>query len=182
MDLELDENQRSIADLTLQILRESLTRERLHAIEATTDHIADDEWKKLATAGLLGVPLPEDVGGGGFGLVEACLVLEQIGRTVAPLPYLQTVVGAAMTIDAFGTPAQRQAILPRVVDGSLVLAVALPERFDELAASLPATTATRDGAAWRLDGEKPLVPMAHVADRLLVSARTSPSACGVFPH
>jgi 3-oxocholest-4-en-26-oyl-CoA dehydrogenase beta subunit len=180
MDLELDENQRSIADLTLQILRESLTRERLRAIEASDDHVAADEWKKLATAGLLGVPLPEDVGGGGFGLVEACLVLEQVGRTVAPLPYLHTVLGAAMTIDAFGTPAQRQALLPRVVDGSLVLAVAFGEPGDELATALPATTATRDDGGWRLDGEKPLVPMAHVADRLLVSARTGPSTCGVF--
>src|SRR5262245_9368671 len=149
MDLELDENQRSIADLTLKILRESLTRERLRAIEASDDHVAVDEWKKLATAGLLGVPLPEDVGGGGFGIVEACLVLEQVGRTVAPLPYLQTVVGAAMTIDAFGTPAQREKLLPRVVDGSLVLTVAFGERGDESAIALPATTATLDGAAWR---------------------------------
>lgn len=185
MDLELDENQRSIADLALQILRESLTRERLRAIEASDDHVARDEWQKLATAGLLGVPLPEDAGGGGFGLVEACLVLEQVGRTVAPLPYLQTVVGSAMTIDAFGTNEQRQRLLPRIADGSLVVVTALGERFDELATSLPATTATRDGAGWKLDGEKSLVAMAHVADRLLVSARTGPQACGVFlvdPH
>jgi alkylation response protein AidB-like acyl-CoA dehydrogenase len=182
MDLELDENQRSITDLTLQILRESLTRERLRAIEASEDHVASDEWKKLATAGILGVPLPEDVGGGGFGLVEACLVLEQVGRTVAPLPYLETVVGAAMTLDAFGTPTQRRALLPRIVDGSLILVTALAERFDELAASLPTTaTATRESSgSWRLDGEKHLVAMAHVADRLLVSARTGPDTCGVF--
>jgi alkylation response protein AidB-like acyl-CoA dehydrogenase len=185
MDLELDENQRAIADLTLKILRGSLTRERLRTIEATDDQVAHDEWRKLATAGLLGVPLAEDVGGGGFGLVEACLVLEQVGRTVAPLPYLWTVVGAAMAIDESGSAVQRQALLPRVVDGSLGLAVAFGEPGDELAAVLPQTVATRDGAAWRLDGEKPLVPMAHVADRLLVSARTGPAACGVFlvePH
>ena len=115
MDLELDENQRAIADLALQILRESLTRERLRAIEATDDRVGADEWKQLADAGLLGVPLAEDVGGSGLGIVEACLVLEQIGRTVAPLPYLATVVGAAMPIDAFGTAAQRERILPRVV-------------------------------------------------------------------
>lgn len=180
MDLELDENQRSIADLTLQILRESLTRERLRAIEDGAEHVAFDEWKKLATAGLLGVPLPEDVGGGGFGLVEACFVLEQIGRTVAPLPYLQTVVGAAMAIDASGTPAQRSALLPRIVDGSLVLTCAFGAFGDEIAASLPTTSARRDGAGWQLDGEKHLVPMAHVADRLLVSARTGDAACGVF--
>jgi len=180
MDLELDENQRSIADLGLQILRGSLSRERLRAIEASDDHFARDEWQQLATAGLLGVPLPEDVGGGGFGLVEACLVLEQVGRTVAPLPYLQTVVGSAMTIDAFGTPEQRQRLLPRIAGGEWIVVPALAEHLDELATSLPATTASRDGAGWKLDGEKLLVSMAHVADRLLVPARTGPDSCGVF--
>ena len=122
MDLELDENQRAIADLALQILRESLTRERLRAIEATDDRVGTDEWNRLADAGLLGVPLTEDVGGSGLGIVEACLVLEQIGRTVAPLPYLATVVGSAMPVDDFGSPAQRERILPLVCDGSLLLA------------------------------------------------------------
>jgi alkylation response protein AidB-like acyl-CoA dehydrogenase len=180
MDLELDENQRAIADLALQILRESLTRERLRAIEATDDRSAADEWKRLADAGLLGVPLAEDVGGTGLGVVEACLVLEQIGRTVAPLPYLSTIVGAALPIDAFGSPAQRERILPRVCDGSLLLAPTLIEAGNELATLLPRTTARRDGSSWRLDGEKRLVAAAHLADLLLVPARTADDACAVF--
>jgi 3-oxocholest-4-en-26-oyl-CoA dehydrogenase beta subunit len=180
MDLELDENQKAIADLALQILRESLTRERLRAIEASSDRFADEEWRKLATAGLLGVPLAEDVGGGGFGIVEACVVLEQIGRTVAPLPYLSTVVGAAMTIDATGSLEQRQKLLPRVIDGSLVVAAALGEDGDESAAGVPRTTATRDAGGFRLDGAKHLVSAAHVAGLMLVSAKTAPDAVGLF--
>ncbi len=180
MDLELDENQRAIADLALQILRESLTRERLRAIEATADRIGTDEWKRLADAGLLGVPLAEDVGGTGMGIVEACLVLEQIGRTVAPLPYLATVVGGAMPIDAFGSRVQRERILPRVCDGSMVLAPTLIEAGNELAAMAPTTTARRDGNGWRLDGEKRLVAAAHVADLLLVPARTAVDGYAVF--
>jgi 3-oxocholest-4-en-26-oyl-CoA dehydrogenase beta subunit len=180
MDLELDENQRAIADLAQQILRESLTRERLRAIEATDDRVGALEWKRLAEAGLLGVPLAEDVGGMGMGIMEACLVLEQIGRTVAPVPYLATVVGGAMAIDAFGSPAQRTRLLARACDGSLLLAPTLLEDGNELANLLPATTARRDGDGWRLDGEKRLVPAAHVADLLLVPARTADDACGVF--
>ena len=180
MDLELDENQRAIADLALQILRESLTRERLRAIEATDDRVGTPEWKRLADAGLLGVPLTEDVGGSGLGIVEACLVLEQIGRTVAPLPYLTTIVGSAMPVDEFGSPAQRERILPRVCDGSLLLAATLIEDGNELATLLPSATARRDGGGWRLDGEKRLVPAAHIADLLLVPARTADDACGVF--
>jgi alkylation response protein AidB-like acyl-CoA dehydrogenase len=180
VDLELDENQRAIADLALKILQESLTRERLHAIEASDDRVGADEWKRLADAGLLGVPLAEDVGGTGLGIVEACLVLEQIGRTVAPLPYLATVVGAAMPIDTFGSPAQRERILPRVCDGSLLLAPTLLEAGDELASIPPRTTARRDGNGWRLDGEKRLASAAHVADLLLVPARTADDAWAVF--
>ncbi|MCW5892627.1 MAG: acyl-CoA/acyl-ACP dehydrogenase [bacterium] len=180
MDLELDDDQRAIADLALQILRESLTRERLRAIEASDDRVADAEWRRLAEAGLLGVPLAEDVGGSGLGIVEACLVLEQVGRTVAPLPYLPTVVGGAMAIDRFGTTDQRARLLPRVCDGSLVLAPALTEDGDELAAGTPRTTARRDGDGWRLDGEKRVVPAAHVAGLLLVPARTADDASAVF--
>jgi alkylation response protein AidB-like acyl-CoA dehydrogenase len=180
MDLELDENQRAIADLALQILRESLTRERLRAIDGSDDRIGRDEWKRLADAGLLGVPLAEDVGGTGLGIVEACLVLEQIGRTVAPVPYLATVVGTAMAIDRFGSAAQRERLLPRVCDGSLLLAPALIEDGDDLAASPPRTAARRDGERWRLDGEKRVVPAAHVAELLLVPARTEDGASAVF--
>jgi acyl-CoA dehydrogenase len=180
MQLELDENQSAIADLALRILRESLTRERLRAIEATDDRIGRDEWTRLADAGLLGVPFAEDVGGTGLGIVEACLVLEQIGRTVAPVPYLATVVGAGMTIDRFGSAAQRERILPKIVDGTMLLAPALSEDGDELATRLPRTTARRDASRWRLDGEKALVPVAHVADLLLVPARTGDVATVVL--
>lgn len=180
MDLELDENQKAIADLALQILRESLTRERLRAIEESRDHFADEEWRKLATAGLLGVPLAEDVGGGGFGLVEACVVLEQVGRTVAPLPYVWTVVGGAMAIDAAGSAEQRKKLLPRVIDGSLIVATAITEDGDEIGTALPATTATPDGDGFRLDGVKRLVSAAHVAGLLVVPARTGDDACTVF--
>lgn len=180
MDLELDENQRAIADLTATILRESLTRERLKEIEASDDRFAADEWRKLAEAGLLGVPLAEEVGGGGFGILEACLVLEQVGRTVAPLPYLASIVAAAMPIDAFGSGEQRSRLLPPISRGELVATAALTERGDDLATALPETTATRDGGGWRLDGVKTLVPAAHLADLVLVPARTGPGACGVF--
>src|SRR5262249_10245076 len=70
--------------------------------------------------------------------------------------------------------------LPRVCAGSLLLAATLIEDGNELAALLPRTTAQRDGGSWRLDGEKRLVPAAHVADLLLVPARTADDACGVF--
>ena len=180
MELTLDENQQAINDLAGRILSEQLPPERLTAIETQPDWFAAETWTKLAQAQLLGVALPEDVGGSGFSVVEACLVLEQIGRTAAPLPYFATVILGAMAIDAFGSPAQRARFLPAVVDGSLILTAALAEAGNVLVPALPATVATRDGDGWRLDGEKRFVPAAHLAGRMLVPARTAADRVGVF--
>lgn len=180
MDFTLNEDQQAVSDLANRILSEQLAPERVAAIEAQPDWFAADTWAELARAQLLGVPLREDVGGAGFSLVEACLVLEQIGRTAAPLPYLATVILGAMPIDQFGSAAQRRRYLPAVIDGSLILTAALAEAGNTLVPAVPATVATRDGKGWRLDGEKRFVSAAHLAGRMLVPARTGPGSAGVF--
>ena len=180
MDFTLNEDQQAISDLAGRILRDKLPPERLRAIEAEPDWFAADAWTELAKANLLGVALPDDVGGGGFGLFEACLVLEQIGRTVAPVPYLATLLLGALPIDAFGSAELRRRYLPSVVDGTLLLSAALAEDGSILVPAIPATVATRNGEGWRLDGVKHFVSAAHLAARLLVPARTGPTSVGVF--
>ena len=181
MDLSLSEEQQSIADLAGQILTDKLPPSRLREIESDPSGrwFADDVWNELAKADLLGVCLPESVGGGGYGFLEACLILEQQGRTVAPLPLLPTIVLGALPIAKFGTAAQQQALLPGVIDGTSILTAALYEVGEYMVPASPATTGTPDGDAWRLDGEKMLVPAAHLATRILVPARTD-HGVGVF--
>jgi alkylation response protein AidB-like acyl-CoA dehydrogenase len=137
-------------------------------------------WQELAKADLLGVVLPEADGGGGYGITEACLIAEQIGRTVAPLPYLASIVGSALPLAAFGTDVQRAALLPSVIDGSRTLTVALYEPTDLGVPSIPSTTATATDGGWRLDGEKSLVPGADRAAAILVPARTGDATSAVF--
>ena len=138
-------------------------------------------WAELGKADLLGVALPEADGGGGYGILEACLVAEQIGRTVAPVPYLSSIVGAAMPIAAVRHRRAAQALLPGVIDGA-----GDPHRSrsyepsDVAVPAVPATQATADGDGWRLDGEKSLVVGADRAAAILVPARTGESAVGVF--
>ena len=180
MDFSLSDEQQAIGELAGQILTEKLPAERLRAIEATTERMADDVWIELAKANLLGIALPEDVGGSGFGILEACLVLEQIGRTVAPVPYLPTVVLGAMAIAEFGTEAQRRRDLPGVIDGEVVLTAAIAEEGVDPALGATPTTATRDGDGWLLDGQRQFVPAAHLARRVLVPARTGDDTLGVF--
>jgi 3-oxocholest-4-en-26-oyl-CoA dehydrogenase beta subunit len=168
MDFGLTEEQEATRDLARQILTDRSTHERLKEIEAGGEGFDRDTWAELAKAGLLGIALPEDVGGSGLGFVALCLLLEEVGRTVAPVPVLPTVVLGALPIAQFGTDAQRQEYLPGVVACNTVLTAALVEPgTDPLH---PTTTARPDGDGWRVDGVKTLVPTGLVANRILVPA------------
>src|ERR1700687_2386991 len=133
-------------------------------------------WREFAKANLLGIALPETVGGLGFGFLDLCMVLREVGRQVAPLPMIPTLVSAALPIARFGTDAQR-AVLSKVVAGDLLLTAALVEYGSE--PERPATTATRAGDGWRLDGLKGSVPGATPAELVLVPARGGGGAGGV---
>ena len=106
MDFSLSEEQQAIAELAGRILEEQVDRRRA--------------WDELAKANLLGLCLPDDVGGSGYGLVEACLMFEQAGRTVAPVPLVSTLV-SAMAVAEWGTPEQRERWLPAVASGEVTL-------------------------------------------------------------
>ncbi len=179
MDLSLSEDQKALCDLADQILREKLPPERLRAIESENRWFDDAAWSELAKARLLTVGLPEDVGGGGFGFFETCLMLEQIGRTVAPLPYFATVVLGAMPIDRFGSAKQRSAYLPQVADGKLILTAALLEDGNALIPERPTTKAEANGGGWTIRGEKLFVPAFDLAGKALVSAATE-DGVGLF--
>ncbi len=178
MDFALNEEQEAVRDLAKQILDGHVTQERLKEIEAGAQPVDRRLWAELARANLLGIGLPEDVGGSGLGFLELFLLLEQIGRTVAPVPVLPTLVLGALPIAAYGTADQRKRYLPPVAAGDLVLTAALAEVGAE--PTRPVTTARRDGAVWRLDGVKVCVPAAHVAGRVLTPARTGEDTVGLF--
>lgn len=180
MDFTYSDEQQAIADLSYRILSEQLPTEVLRDLERSGEWFADDVWLALAKADLLGIALPEADGGGGYGLIEACVIAQQIGRTVAPVPYLATIVAAAMPLAHFGSDEQRQRFLPSVIDGSTTLSLALYEPDDVDVPVLPATRATPEGSGWRLDGEKSLVVGANRAAVMLVPARTGETTSAVF--
>jgi alkylation response protein AidB-like acyl-CoA dehydrogenase len=114
--------------------------------------------------------VPEAHGGGGYGFLETALVLEQVGRTVAPVPYYAAVVLGALPITQFGTDAQQAALLPGIASGETIVTAALFEPGAEPLS--PVTTATPDGDGWTLDGVKDCVPAGPLADSVLVPATT----------
>jgi acyl-CoA dehydrogenase len=145
-----------------------------------------DTWREFAKANLLSVALPESAGGLGFGFLDLCMVLREIGRNVAPLPAIPTLVSGALPIAQYGTDAQ-QAILAKVAAGDVLLTAALAEYGAE--PDDPAvTTASRDGDGWTLRGVKTGVVGADAAELVLVPAKigddvgmflVSPRAAGV---
>jgi hypothetical protein len=179
VDFTLNEVQADIKSLANKIVGEQVTRERLKELEAGTERMDRSLWSELAKANLLGIALPESVGGSGYGIMELAVVLQEVGRFVAPVPLLATVAMTALPIAEFGTAEQQQRLLPPVVNGESVLTAAVQEPLttDPLA---PSTTARRDGDGWVLDGTKVAVPWAPIADRILVNAATGDGNVGLF--
>jgi alkylation response protein AidB-like acyl-CoA dehydrogenase len=151
---------------------------RLAAKVFADKRAADPEaaWGELARAGLLGVALPSEHGGAGFGFVEACLVFEQAGRAASAAPLVPALV-AAGAIAAFGDDAQRER-LPGAASGETLFTLALHESGGE--PEQPATRATPDGGGFRLDGVKLAVPAAERAQLVLVPAQRPDGAVEVF--
>ncbi|MCX7619772.1 MAG: acyl-CoA/acyl-ACP dehydrogenase [Acidimicrobiales bacterium] len=175
MNFDFTEEQQAIAELSGQILGDLVTHERLKELERSGAPLfVADAWAELAKANLLGICLPESDGGSGLGFLEACIVLDQIGRTVAPLPYLATVVCGALPLAEFGTEHQRRRWLPGVITGETILSAGLAELGSGVAAVTPrpSTMAEAIGGGYRLHGEKAFVSYAQQAAALLVPART----------
>jgi alkylation response protein AidB-like acyl-CoA dehydrogenase len=173
MDFGISEDQQSIQKLAHDLLEEHATHARFKELEATAGSVFDRElWRRLASAGLTGLAVPEAYGGAGLGLTEVALLLEEIGAYVAPVPAVATLVLGGLTIAQHGTSEQQARLLPGVADGSLLLTAAFAEP-GETVPWAPVTTAAAVDGGWRLDGAKAFVPWGDVADWILVSASTS---------
>lgn len=167
MDFEFDESQEAVRESAAAVFEGTATDERVAEIEQTDVRVDERLWGELARANLLGIALPESDGGSGLGLIETCLVLEQQGRTLAPVPLWETLVLGAMAIERWGTSAQKASLLPGVASGDVKLTAAVAE-VGSFEGSKPSARAVRDGASYRLSGTAFAVPQAHVADRVIV--------------
>jgi alkylation response protein AidB-like acyl-CoA dehydrogenase len=179
MNWAYTEEQEEVRNLARKILEDLTTHERLVAVEASDEGIDRELYTALGSANLLGVAIEEAYGGSDMGFFGLGVLLVEIGRSVAPVPVLPSLVLGALPISRFGTDAQKQRFLPDVASGKTLLTAALIEAGSE-DPTQPQTTATRDGDHWRLDGVKSCVPAAHVSDRILIPARISPNQIGVF--
>lgn len=170
MDFDLTSDQQELAALTRRILEDKVTGARLEEVEASAERIDRDLWRSLGDAGLIGIALPEADGGGGLGLLEQCLVLEEVGRRVAPVPVLASAVLGAAPLARYGTDGQRHRWLADLASGQAIGTAALAEPSSWWG-SAPRATASPSGSGYRLTGEKTAVPALPLADVVLVPAQ-----------
>jgi 3-oxocholest-4-en-26-oyl-CoA dehydrogenase beta subunit len=178
MDFSLTEEQEAVRELAARIFSDLATPERTKEAEATEERVDRKLWTELAAAELLGIALPESVGGAALGFVAAGIVAEEAGRSAAAVPVVASMVMGAAPIARFGDDATKARYLEPLVAGDLILSAALVEQGSD--PYQPSTTARRDGDGWRLDGTKAFVPAGMVAGAVVVSARTDDGGVGLF--
>jgi alkylation response protein AidB-like acyl-CoA dehydrogenase len=177
MALVLSEEQSMLRDSARGLISDKAPVSHLRQLRDTNDAtgFSRDLWKTFAEMGFSGLLVPESFGGSGLGCVEAGVVMEEIGRSLMPSPFLSTAVLAASALSRAGSAAQKSEHLPKISAGTLLAALAI----DEGAKHRPLRTkmqAARSGNGFRLNGAKALVVDGHAADLLIVAARTAGAA------
>jgi alkylation response protein AidB-like acyl-CoA dehydrogenase len=177
MPLVLTEEQSMLRDSARGLITDKAPVAHLRALRDGKDAtgFSRDIWKAFAEMGFSGLLVPENLGGSGLGYVEAGVVMEEIGRTLMPSPFLSTAVLAASALSRGGSEAQKAAHLPKIADGSLLAALAVDEGTKHRPLNIN-LQAVRSGNGFKLSGAKALVVDGHIADLLIVAARTGGAA------
>jgi len=169
------EQQAILADTVRPFLAEEAPIRHMRALRDADDRIgfSPQLWRSFGELGLNGILMDESEGGLGLGHVEAGIVLEEIGRNLTPSPFLATAVGAVTALKS-GSVSQRETWLPRILNGDAVGTLAVDETVRHRPERIT-LQADRIGSRFRLVGEKRFVTYGHVADVLIVAARTAGS-------
>jgi len=173
MDFALSDEQEQLRSQARELLARECPTARVRKIMESGSGHDSDLWRGFAEAGWLGVLVPEELGGSGLGLLDAAVLLGELGRAVVPGPFVVSSIGAVVALREGGAKAQQKAWLPRIAAGEAVATLALAEppepRFDAAGVAARARAA---GASTRLDGRKLFVEYAQLADLVLVAARS----------
>ncbi len=169
MDFTISEELQSVQQLAQQILGDFTEPDKLKAVEARSTRYDPALWQALAEAGLLGVDIDESHGGMGMGYFALATLCEEVGRTVAPVPVVPVLVGAAGTLSRFGTDGQKDQWLPGIAAGSTLVTSAL-EEYQNDDPTTPASRAESVEGGYALSGTKICVDAADIAARILVAA------------
>jgi alkylation response protein AidB-like acyl-CoA dehydrogenase len=173
MDLNLSDEQRLLRESADRFVNETYNADHRRKAASEPLGFSPAIWKQFADLGWLALPIGEDFGGLGGGAIEIGILMEAFGRGLVSEPYLSTVVIGSALVAECGSDAQKQVILPKVADGSLILALAHSERAARFDLAKVETMATRTADGWRLNGHKTAVLDGNAAGQIIVSARVA---------
>jgi acyl-CoA dehydrogenase len=174
MDLVLSEEQELLQQTAREFVAGRSSFKRLRALrDGDPDGFSRPLWQEMGRLGWLGIIIPVEHGGLGLGYLDLMVVMEELGRGLMPEPVLSNVVLGANAILLGGSAAQQAAHLPGVATGERLLALGYQEAGGRHRPHHVATRATAAGAGWVLSGDKVAVLDGHVADHLVISARTA---------
>jgi alkylation response protein AidB-like acyl-CoA dehydrogenase len=172
MDLDFDEAQYEVQREARRFLEEQCPPAHVR------EHVEDPAgwsrglWKQMADLGWTAMPFPEEHGGLGMGYLDVVLLVGELGRVVAPVPYLSSIAVCGVAIDRTGSDEQRGRLLPELASGQRIAALVSPDEGDLGDARIEAAP---EGSGWRIRGSKPAVFDAPAADRFLVGAQVDGS-------
>jgi alkylation response protein AidB-like acyl-CoA dehydrogenase len=174
MALVLSEDQQLLKDSAKNFCEQNAPVSVLRGLRDSKDEQGYDQmiWSQMIELGWAGMAIPEAYGGFDFGYGGLGVVLEETGKTLVSSPLISTVLVGATAIVQLGSETQKQDLLPKIVAGELLIALALDEHTSHKPSRI-ATTATKIDGGYCLNGSKTFVLDGHIANRLIVVARTS---------
>jgi alkylation response protein AidB-like acyl-CoA dehydrogenase len=172
MDIGFSEEQELLRDTARKFLDAACTTKFVRERMATPEAMTPGFWSQLAEQGWLGINFAEEDGGSGLGLTDLVVLMEEMGRAVMPGPYLATALLGGAAIREAGSAAQRREYLPRIAAGELKATLASTEPNARWDASGITMNAQPMRGGFTLSGSKLFVPDAHLADIVVVAART----------
>lgn len=167
MNFNYTEDQLAIKDVAERIFRDLCSDESIKQCFREAQPFHRELWQQLATAGLLATPLPAEFGGSEMGMTELGIIIEAQGKSVAPIPLVETIVECAMPIAQFASETLKKRILPGVSSGELLLSAVRP--YSGLRGKTPLSVHAA-GDQWVLNGDSALVAYAPIANGFLVTA------------
>ena len=173
MDFTFNEEQSLIQDQVDQFVQKEYDWETRQALSNSDLGFGEDNWKKFADLGWLGICVSEDSGGFGGSSIESMLIMEAFGKGLVVEPFLETVIMSGGLIDDHGSDEQKSSVLEPAIAGEMHLALAYAEPQSRFNLSDVVTEAKSDGDNFILNGYKSVVMNGPSADKIIISARTS---------